>query len=130
MKNYKKQSKNSEIKIHKGLTVYFLRKIKQYNPEKYKQIVFNMLFLRRFRKKHGPLHCVYCGRYIQICPLGKSIPISILATADHVLPKSLYPELAREESNLRPCCAKCNSKKGDKIWEEKFPYKEKENEQK
>ena len=33
-------------------------------------------------------------------------------TVDHVLPLSLYPELAHDMSNLRPAHIACNSSKG------------------
>lgn len=33
-------------------------------------------------------------------------------TVDHVLPRSLYPELAEDISNLRPAHRSCNSARG------------------
>jgi 5-methylcytosine-specific restriction endonuclease McrA len=48
-----------------------------------------------------------------------------MATADHFLPRATYPELAKEYSNLKVCCHKCNQKKKDDIWDEstlKYPY--------
>lgn len=33
-------------------------------------------------------------------------------TVDHILPISLYPELAHDMSNLRPAHRSCNSRKG------------------
>lgn len=125
MKNLKKQSKPSEKK-HKGITFNILARLKKKSPKRHRKIIFNMLFLRKMRKKHGPLHCVYCGKHVEICPIGGSVPVSILATADHFLPTATHPELEFEESNLRVACCKCNTKKSDQLWDEKFPYKEKE----
>ena len=109
-------------KQHKGITFRILARIRKRNPKQHRRIIFNMLFLRKMRKKYGPLHCVYCGKHVEICPMGQSKPLSIVATADHFLPKSQHPDLEFDESNLRVCCVKCNSNKGDKLWPEKFPY--------
>jgi len=38
-------------------------------------------------------------------------------TADHVLPKSQYPELMFDLDNLRPAHGPCNSSKGTRILE-------------
>ncbi len=127
MKNSKEKWKSikkpkQQEKKHKGLTFKILTRIKKKNPKQYKKIIFNMLFLRKMRKEYGSLWCVYCGKHVEICPMGQSKPVSILATADHFLPASQHPDLEFEESNLRVCCAKCNSKKADKLWKENFPY--------
>jgi 5-methylcytosine-specific restriction endonuclease McrA len=112
--------------IHKGITLHILGRIKKKNPKKYKKIIFNMVFLRKMRKAHGPLWCVYCGGHVEICPIGTSKPRAILATADHFLPSSVHPELEFSFENLRVCCLKCNNKKGDKMWEEQYPYPNKQ----
>jgi len=105
-----------------ALNIHILLKIKKYHAKRYKSIVFNMLFLRRMKKKYGTLHCVYCNCYVQVMKLGEPLKRSIMATVDHYLPKATHPELEFDESNLRVCCDKCNAKKGSKIWQEKYPY--------
>lgn len=35
-------------------------------------------------------------------------------TLDHVIPRSRRPDLRYDFSNLRPCCFRCNSKKGSR----------------
>ncbi len=45
--------------------------------------------------------CVYCGK-----PLLEKYGVA--SAADHLLPKSEYPELAEEPTNLVPACADCN----------------------
>ena len=48
--------------------------------------------------------------------------LSNMATADHVIPKSKAPHLAKDKRNLRVSCWNCNNKKGSEEWSEKFPY--------
>lgn len=36
-------------------------------------------------------------------------------TLDHIKPRSLFPELRFELSNLAPCCYRCNREKGSKV---------------
>ena len=93
----------------------------------FEQLLFNTYFLRRMKSKYGNLHCVYCGR--------KNLRIyhwrefagdrKNMATADHFIPKSVSPDLAKDEGNLRVACQKCNNDKKSHNWEEKFPYKNK-----
>ena len=108
----------------RGLDVWTLRRIKKKNPHQYKRIIFNMLFLRKMKKKYKKLHCVYCNKEVIVFYLGQIIKKDVQATADHFLPRSQYPELEFDYSNLRVCCDKCNTKKGANIWEEKYPYPE------
>ena len=49
--------------------------------------------------------CSECGVYYED---------SYHITVDHIRPRSKYPELALELSNLRVLCRRCNSSKGDK----------------
>lgn len=99
-----------------------LESIRRKDEYRYKQIVFNMNFLKKMRELHKKLHCVYCGRDdLQISELYEKRKSNV-ATTDHFLPRSLYPDLEFQESNLRVCCDKCNCKKAQNIWEEKFPY--------
>lgn len=53
--------------------------------------------------------CAECGQRIR-----KSSDI----TVDHIKPRSKYPELSLEMENLRVLCRSCNSKKGDREYEE------------
>ena len=39
---------------------------------------------------------------------------------DHIKPRSKYPKLALDQSNLQPLCETCNLKKGDKVMKSGF----------
>lgn len=113
-------TKRSESKI--------LEKIREKDPKRYEQMIFNISFLKKMRKKHKRLHCVYCNKKnLKIYEFHEHAKRSNMATADHYLPRSLYPELALDETNLRVCCDSCNNKKGQELWYEKFPYKQLKN---
>jgi hypothetical protein len=45
---------------------------------------------------------------------GSSLAIAV----DHILPRSLYPELALREENLQVLCRSCNSSKGNRSTED------------
>jgi 5-methylcytosine-specific restriction endonuclease McrA len=49
-------------------------------------------------------------RVLKYCPL---CGISSVATHDHYVPATLFPEFAVHPLNLVPCCFTCNSTKGD-----------------
>lgn len=49
-------------------------------------------------------------RVLKYCPLCGT---TLVATHDHHLPASLFPEFAVHPLNLVPCCSTCNSTKGD-----------------
>jgi hypothetical protein len=49
----------------------------------------------------------------QVC--GKFIPRKVDLTVDHILPRSKYPHLALERSNMQVLCRSCNSRKGDRL---------------
>jgi 5-methylcytosine-specific restriction endonuclease McrA len=49
-------------------------------------------------------------RVLKYCPLCGT---TLVATHDHHLPASLFPEFAVHPLNLVPCCSTCNSIKGD-----------------
>lgn len=94
-----------------------------YKYTDFEQMKFNYNFLKDKELDYGPLWCVYCGKEeLVIYHWRDKHYFYNMATADHFLPKSKYPELARKKSNLRVCCHSCNNKKGNEIWEEKFPY--------
>ena len=103
-------------------------KLKKSKSERFKQMFFNIRFLKKMRRKYKKLHCVYCGKQgLIVYEFSKTPNKSNMATADHFIPKSLAPHLARDASNLRVCCNPCNSKKGSDLWEENFPYPDKIN---
>lgn len=95
--------------------------------KKFIQLTFNTKFLENMQEKHGELHCEYCGkRHLRIYKWNEKQNADI-ATADHFLPKTDWPDLKFVISNLRVCCRKCNTKKGKKVWPlsaVKFPYPE------
>lgn len=96
--------------------------------DKFKQMLFNTKFLQHMRDKYGELHCEYCGKKnlrLYHWKYDKIKSHHDMATADHFLPRALYPELAKDYDNLKVCCHKCNQKKKDDIWDEstlKYPY--------
>lgn len=53
------------------------------------------------------------SRKCQVC--GKLIRRKSDLTVDHILPRSKYPHLALERSNMRVLCRSCNSRKGDRL---------------
>ncbi len=59
---------------------------------------WNIVFLAAFIRDGGS--CAYCGRdtLAELC----------VACGDHLLPKAIYPSLARNVDNLVPACAPCN----------------------
>jgi hypothetical protein len=50
--------------------------------------------------------CLECGRHVAW---------DFDLTVDHIKPRSKFPELALDKSNLRVLCRQCNSSKGDAI---------------
>jgi len=50
--------------------------------------------------------CVYCGTKLWDV-------FGVASCGDHLLPKSVYPDLAENVDNLVPACADCNSLKRD-----------------
>lgn len=97
------------------------------SAERLRRIEFNHKFAKKILRIYGELHCVYCGRDdLTIHHWKEFYHGDDVATVDHFLPKSVYPLLVEDESNLFICCKKCNEEKGDKIWSKdtiKFPYK-------
>lgn len=65
--------------------------------------------LRKQAIKKGGRICAECGRKIR-----KDNDI----TVDHIRPRSKYPDLALKIENLRVLCRSCNSRKGDREFEE------------
>lgn len=66
-------------------------------------------FLRTQRKLSGHYVCHYCQKRIWYD-----------VTIDHFRPRSKFPKLALEMSNLRLACRSCNSSKGDTVSDEEF----------
>ena len=62
--------------------------------------------LQAFIRDDG--RCVYCGK-----ELLKKFGPSCEACGDHLLPRSLYPDLAQHVDNLVPACMGCNRMKHD-----------------
>lgn len=86
------------------------------------QSIFNMNYLKNMRENYNILHCAYCNkkplRIYEFHEKGKDD----MATTDHILPRSSYPELSKELTNLTVACRKCNGKKSSKIQEIKYSY--------
>jgi 5-methylcytosine-specific restriction endonuclease McrA len=95
---------------------------------KFKQMLYNTKFLQIMIEQHGELHCEFCGKKglkLYHWKYDKIKNYDDMATVDHFLPISEYPELAKEHSNLKVCCHECNQEKKDDIWDIstlKFPY--------
>jgi len=95
----------------------------QEEDEHWAQAKFNMNWLKDMQLSYGPLWCVYCGKEeLRIYEFQEKKRYINMATADHVIPKSLVPHLARDRKNLRVACWHCNTKKGSDEMKEKFPY--------
>ena len=91
----------------------------------YEKVKLHTEFLNEMLAKYGELHCEYCGKQnLKIFHFRDKPNYSIIATTDHFYAASTTPHLAKEKSNFRVCCAKCNNKKGIDVWECKFPYPE------
>ncbi len=94
----------------------------------FKQMLYNTKFLQHVLKEHGELHCEYCGEENLRLYHWKHDKIKShhdMATVDHFLPKSEFPELAKDYDNLKVCCYKCNQDKKDDIWDKstlKYSY--------
>jgi len=87
------------------------------------QLWFNYRFLKDKELDYGPLWCVYCGKEdLRVYRFDEKQNYANMATADHFIPKSKAPLLARSRKNLRVACWHCNNKKAAQEWKEKFPY--------
>lgn len=53
--------------------------------------------------------CALCGQPIKYDAVDPNDPLAF--TADHILSREQYPQLAEELSNLQPAHKKCNSSK-------------------
>ncbi len=67
-------------------------------------------FLQAQKKVNGWYICGLCSK-----PIFSETDLTI----DHIKPRSKFPNLATEISNLRIACHPCNSSKGDKVLPEK-----------
>ncbi len=87
------------------------------------QAKFNIKWLRDMELDYGPLWCCYCGKEeLVIYDFHEKKKRSNMATVDHLIPISKAPHLAKERSNLRVACEKCNTKKASDEWKVQFPY--------
>lgn len=66
-------------------------------------------------KRYKPYLQIEFGRQCVYCRMPDATRESWFG-ADHYRPKSLFPELSAEYSNLYYCCNQCNARKGD-YWE-------------
>jgi hypothetical protein len=65
---------------------------------------------KRLRELKDSVAAVQGIRVLKYCPL---CGITSVATHDHYMPATLFPEFAVHPLNLVPCCFTCNSTKGD-----------------
>jgi 5-methylcytosine-specific restriction endonuclease McrA len=70
-------------------------------------VLLRKKFLKSQEQVNGRFICFYCN--VSISPNSSDL------TIDHIKPRSKYPELAVDISNLRVACRRCNSSKGAKI---------------
>jgi hypothetical protein len=64
---------------------------------------------KRLRELKDSIAAVQSMRVLKYCPL---CGITSVATHDHYMPATLFPEFAVHPLNLVPCCLMCNSTKG------------------
>lgn len=89
------------------------------NKERWERLVLHFDFLKGVESEHGTLWCEYCGKEeLVVYPWDVKPDRSKMATVDHFLPKSKYPDLANETTNFVVACSVCNEKKKDDLWEE------------
>lgn len=79
--------------------------------------LFRSWFLAKQKALNGELICHYCGKTGLQEDINKVDSEDLLATIDHVIPRSKGgPE--KDESNLVVACYPCNQKKKDKVLHE------------
>lgn len=89
------------------------------NEERWNRLVLHFDFLTKTEKEHTGLWCEYCGKKeLVLYPWDKKPNRSNMATVDHFLPKSKYPDLTNDENNFIVACSVCNESKKDDIWSE------------
>ncbi len=82
-------------------------------------LTFRNKYLRRQRRKHGSLICVYCkAPYLDPNVHNPHKHNRGKATIDHIMPLS-KGGAEFDEKNLAVSCSKCNGKKADKIYKPK-----------
>jgi 5-methylcytosine-specific restriction endonuclease McrA len=75
-------------------------------------IGFSRRYLTNIQKKEGSVTCTYCKKPDLVIELeGMKVPQNIKATIDHIIPISEGGPVF-DESNITPCCGKCNGRKG------------------
>ena len=88
------------------------------NKDRWKRLVFHFDFLKKVEEEEGKLWCEYCGKNELVVYSWDQKPNrKDMATVDHFLPRSKYPDLTSEETNFIVACSTCNEKKKDDIWE-------------
>lgn len=96
----------------------------------FEQLLFNTEFLNSRLKEYSELHCEYCGKQNLVIFHWTTKPDkAIMATCDHILPRSTHPHLAKDMNNCAVACDDCNQRKKTKVWQKCFPYKKKTNEE-
>lgn len=89
------------------------------NKVRWDRVVLHFEFLTETEKEHGDLWCEYCGKEkLVIYPWDSKPNRNNMATVDHFMPKSKYPDLANDKTNFVVACSICNEMKKDDIWEE------------
>lgn len=73
---------------------------------------YHETYLRKIKKKHKHLTCVYCGKSNLIVDSKQNFT---LATVDHFYPSSKGGDRF-DTDNFVVSCWKCNMRKGDKIY--------------
>ena len=89
------------------------------NEERWERLLLHHAFLKKIEDSEGNLWCEYCGKSELIAyTWDEKHDRKKMATVDHFLPKSKYPDLANEETNFIVACSTCNETKKDDLWEE------------
>lgn len=105
-KNPSVQSRAAYVLLARKLKTMDRTKNWEKNPN------FRKEFLDKFVEKHGELYCEYCGLRNLVRKVTKQSEKLILATLDHIVPLSRGGS-EFDISNIKLCCQKCNTLKGD-----------------
>lgn len=111
----------------KSYASYILLTQELYNreePDYMEWINFRQSFLENKLKETGNLVCEFCGKsHLEIGhsernKLKYNNKNKNLATIDHLLAKSKYPQFSMSKWNMAVSCRECNKEKGDLLMEE------------